>query len=124
MRFRRRPGHRRPKCERAAPRPPVVPPAPGLLPPSWAATGHQQPEGVAGTDWPQTLGLYGLLGQVASSPVVTLNRAVAAATARPQGSRCSTIDTGSGPLVDHHRVRTVWAHLLEPAGDIPSALVH
>ncbi|MFE9867164.1 RNA polymerase sigma factor [Streptomyces sp. NPDC005506] len=79
------------------------------------------------TDWPQILGLYGLLEHVAGSPVVTLNRTVAVAMVDGPGAALALLDeldTDNGPLHDHHRVHAVRAHLLEMAGDIPSALVH
>ncbi len=40
---------------------------------------HDQAPRAEDTDWPQILALYGLLEQMTSNPVVTLNRAVAAA---------------------------------------------
>lgn len=79
------------------------------------------------TDWPQILGLYGLLEHVAGSPVVTLNRTVAVAMVEGPGAALALLDeldTDNGPLHGHHRVHAVRAHLLEMAGDIPSALVH
>ena len=49
------------------------------------------------TDWPQILALYGLLEQMTGNPVVTLNRAVAAAMADgpAAGLRCSTKSTSA-----------------------------
>jgi len=40
---------------------------------------HDEAATAAGTDWPQILGLYGVLARVSPSPVVDLNRAVALA---------------------------------------------
>jgi RNA polymerase sigma factor (sigma-70 family) len=40
---------------------------------------HDQAPAAEATDWPQILALYGLLEQMTGNPVVTLNRAVAAA---------------------------------------------
>jgi RNA polymerase sigma factor (sigma-70 family) len=40
---------------------------------------HDGAERAADTDWPQILGLYGLLEQLTGNPMVTLNRAVATA---------------------------------------------
>ncbi|WP_392667382.1 RNA polymerase sigma factor [Streptomyces sp. LN785] len=79
------------------------------------------------TDWPQILGLYGLLERVAGSPVVTLNRAVAVAMVSGPTAALTLLDkldADNGPLHDHHRVHAVRAHLLEMAGDTASALVH
>jgi RNA polymerase sigma factor (sigma-70 family) len=44
---------------------------------------HDRAPHAAETDWPQILALYGLLEQLTGSPVVRLNRAVAAAMAGP-----------------------------------------
>jgi RNA polymerase sigma factor (sigma-70 family) len=80
------------------------------------------------TDWRQILGLYGLLEQVTGgNPVVTLNRAVALAMVDGPAAGLALVDgldAADGPLADHHRVHVVRAHLLEMAGDVPSALVH
>src|SRR5690606_30669567 len=40
---------------------------------------HDEAPRAEDTDWPQILALYGLLERMAPNPVVTLNRAVAAA---------------------------------------------
>ncbi|MEU2626197.1 DUF6596 domain-containing protein [Kitasatospora sp. NPDC007106] len=77
------------------------------------------------TDWPQILGLYGLLEQVAGSPLVTLNRAVALAMVNGPAAALELIDgldAEGGPLAGHHRVHAVRAHLLETAGDTAGAL--
>ena len=42
---------------------------------------HDRAATAADTDWPQILALYGLLDQMTGNPIVTLNRAVAAAMA-------------------------------------------
>ena len=57
------------------------------------------------TDWPQILALYGLLERMTGNPVVTLNRAVAAAMADgpPAASRSST--TVDERLAGHYRLR-------------------
>lgn len=79
------------------------------------------------TDWPQILGLYGLLDHVAGSPVVTLNRAVALAMVEGPAAALALldgVDTDNGPLQGHHRAHAVRAHLCEMAGDTASALFH
>ena len=79
------------------------------------------------TDWPQILGLYGLLEQVAGSPLVTLNRAVALAMVDGPAAGLALLDrldADGGPLAGRHRVHAVRAHLLETAGEEASALDH
>ena len=76
------------------------------------------------TDWPQILALYGLLEQMTGNPVVTLNRAVAAAMAHGPSAGLSLLDEVEGRLAGHHRLDVVRAHLLEMAGDTEAAIVH
>jgi RNA polymerase sigma factor (sigma-70 family) len=78
------------------------------------------------TDWPQILALYGLLERMSDNPMVTLNRAIAAAMVHgpPAGlALLSALDT-DGRLAGHHRLDAVRAHLLEMAGDHQAAIVH
>jgi RNA polymerase sigma factor (sigma-70 family) len=67
------------------------------------------------TDWPQILGLYGLLERIAPGPTVALNRAVAVGMVHGPVAGLQALD-GVGEL-DSHRVAAVRAHLLEMAGD-------
>ena len=76
------------------------------------------------TDWPQILALYGLLEQMTGNPVVTLNRAVAAAMADGPDGGLAVLDTLDERLDGHYRVDAVRAHLLELAGDTDAALAH
>jgi predicted RNA polymerase sigma factor len=76
------------------------------------------------TDWPQILALYGLLEQMTGNPIVTLNRAVAAAMADGPAAGLAVLDTVDDRLSGHYRLDAVRAHLLELAGDTESALVH
>ena len=46
------------------------------------------------TDWPQILALYGLLDAMTGNPVVTLNRAVAAAMAEGPAAGLALLDDG------------------------------
>jgi predicted RNA polymerase sigma factor len=80
---------------------------------------HGEAERAEDTDWRQIAELYRVLSAVAPGPMVTLNRAVAVGMV--DGPRAgldllSTLD-GAGPLVGHHRLPAVRAHLLEMAGD-------
>jgi RNA polymerase sigma factor (sigma-70 family) len=76
------------------------------------------------TDWRQILALYGLLEQMTGNPIVTLNRAVAAAMADGPSAGLTVLDGVDGPLADHYRLDAVRAHLLEMAGDTDAALEH
>jgi RNA polymerase sigma factor (sigma-70 family) len=81
-----------------------------------AATGDE-------TDWPQILALYDVLEQVAPSPVVTLNRAVAVAMVDgPRAGLDALRPIEDEPLLAaSHRPFAVRAHLLEMAGELDSA---
>lgn len=83
---------------------------------------HDEAADAEETDWSQILALYNVLEQVAPSPVVTLNRAVA--VARVHGPRAGLTILGALGSDDRTRlprVETVRAHLLELAGDAPAA---
>jgi RNA polymerase sigma factor (sigma-70 family) len=75
------------------------------------------------TDWRQILVLYELLAQVAPSPVVTLNHAVALAMVRGPEAGLELLATldGDGRMAGNHRLEAVRAHLLELAGDTAAA---
>jgi RNA polymerase sigma factor (sigma-70 family) len=84
---------------------------------------HDEAARVEDTDWRQILVLYELLEQLAPSPVVTLNHAVAVAMVRgPQAGLelLATLD-GDPRMAGHHRLAAVRAHLLELAGDTAAA---
>ena len=76
------------------------------------------------TDWPQILALYGLLERMTGNPVVTLNRAVAAAMADGPAAGLAVLDEVDERLGGHYRLDAVRAHLLELAGDTEAALAH
>jgi RNA polymerase sigma factor (sigma-70 family) len=76
---------------------------------------HAEASRVEDTDWPQIVGLYGLLGQLAPNPMVTLNSAVAMAMVHGPDAGLAVLD-GLTELADHHRLAAVRAHLLEMAG--------
>jgi RNA polymerase sigma factor (sigma-70 family) len=101
---------------------PHGPPGPYQLQAAIAAV-HAETLNAQETDWRQILALYLLLEQIAPSPVVTLNRAVALAMV--DGPRAglellATLD-GDERLGDRHRIPAVRAHLLELAGDTAAA---
>ena len=76
------------------------------------------------TDWQQILALYGLLEQMTGNPIVTLNRAVAAAMADGPAAGLAVLETVDERLSGHYRLDAVRAHLLEMSGDATGALVH
>ena len=86
---------------------------------------HDEAPDLAGTDWPQILGLYDLLLQVAPNPVTALNRAVAVAEVHgPRAGLDELAALESDPRVrDSHRLHAARAHMLEQAGDAASAAV-
>ena len=85
---------------------------------------HDRAVRAADTDWPQILALYGLLEQMTGNPVVTLNRAVAAAMAEGPAAGLAVLDAMDGSLAGHHRLEAIRAHLLEMAGDTDAAFEH
>ncbi|MFI9009251.1 RNA polymerase sigma factor [Actinosynnema sp. NPDC053489] len=76
------------------------------------------------TDWPQILGMYGLLERMTGNPVVSLNRAVAVAMVHGPAAGLELVDALDGRLPGHHRVDAVRAHLHEMAGDAERAAAH
>ena len=58
---------------------------------------HDRAPRAEDTDWPQILALYGLLEQMTGSPVVTLNRAVAAAMADGPAAGLALLDEVGRP---------------------------
>jgi predicted RNA polymerase sigma factor len=85
---------------------------------------HDQAARAEDTDWPQILALYGLLEQMTGNPIVTLNRAVAAAMVDGPSAGLALLDAVDERLDGHYRVDAIRAHLLEMAGDLEAALVH
>src|SRR5206468_10782839 len=85
---------------------------------------HDEAAAADETDWPQILALYGLLERMTRNPMVTLNRAVAAAMV--EGPACGLARLGSleERLAGNHRLDAVRAHLLEMAGDVEGAIRH
>jgi predicted RNA polymerase sigma factor len=74
------------------------------------------------TNWREILALYGLLEQVTGSPMVALNRAIAAAMVDGPPAGLALLEELDGNLQDHHRLHSTRAHLLEQAGDRRGAL--
>jgi RNA polymerase sigma factor (sigma-70 family) len=85
---------------------------------------HDEAVSADETDWPQILGLYGLLEQMAANPMVTLNRAVAAAMVDGPAAGLALLEGLDERLPGHHRLDAVRAHLLEMDGDQEAAIAH
>ncbi len=85
---------------------------------------HDQAARADDTDWPQILALYDLLEQMTDNPIVTLNRAVAAAMANGPSAGLKLLDQVEPRLGDHHRLDAIRAHLHEMAGNPDVALEH
>jgi RNA polymerase sigma factor (sigma-70 family) len=87
---------------------------------------HDEAGRVEDTDWPQILALYELLERVAPGPMVTLNRAIAAAMVHGPAKGLQLLESlDTDPrLAGHYRLDAVRAHLFEKQGDRESALKH
>ena len=83
---------------------------------------HDEAESPAETDWPQILALYALLEQMTGNPMVTLNRAVAAAMVEGPAVGLAMLEGLGEGLGGHHRLYAVRAHLLEMKGDREAAM--
>jgi predicted RNA polymerase sigma factor len=80
---------------------------------------HDEAPTMDETDWPQILGLYGLLEQTAPNPMTTLNRAVAVAMVHGPEAGLELVASleSDGQLARSHRLLATRAHLRELAGD-------
>jgi len=87
---------------------------------------HDEATRAEDTDWAQILGLCGLLEDMTDNPMVTLNRAVAAAMVHGPRAGLALLEARSADerIARHHRLDAVQAHLLELAGDHDTALAH
>src|SRR5690606_30795070 len=87
---------------------------------------HDEAEDAVRTDWPQILALYGVLERISGNPMVTLNRAIAAAMVHgPEAGLEMLQSLDADPRIGgHYRLHAVRAHLLERAGDPESAITH
>jgi RNA polymerase sigma factor (sigma-70 family) len=85
---------------------------------------HDEAESIDGTDWPQILGLYELLEQLAPGPMVSLNRAVAVAMVAGPAAGLDLLREleSDRRLAGHHRLHAARAHLLEMSGDTTGAV--
>jgi RNA polymerase sigma factor (sigma-70 family) len=85
---------------------------------------HDEAESADATDWPQILALYGLLERMTGNPMVTLNRAVAAAMVDGPAAGLAVLEGLDERLAGHHRLDAVRAHLLEMNGDPEAAIAY
>ena len=87
---------------------------------------HDEAASADETDWEEILALYGVLERISNNPMVTLNRAIAAAMVHgpPAGLKLLDALDEDGRLKGHHRLDAVRAHLLEMAGDTSAAIAH
>jgi RNA polymerase sigma factor (sigma-70 family) len=85
---------------------------------------HDDADRVEDTDWAQILALYGLLERMSDNPMVTLNRAVAAAMVHGPATGLTMLRPLDQTLAGHYRLDAVRAHLFDLAGDPESALAH
>ena len=76
------------------------------------------------TDWPQILGLYEVLGRIAPSPVVALNRAVAVAQVAGPAAGLAAMDAlaGDPSLAEYRFFHAARAELLRRLGRTADAL--
>jgi RNA polymerase sigma factor (sigma-70 family) len=102
---------------------PVADPGPYQVQAAIAAV-HDAAAQAADTDWPQILGLYGVLEVLAPGPMVTLNRLVALSMVHGPDAALARLDTLAPDLAGHHRVDAVRAHLLEQRGEHAAAAEH
>jgi RNA polymerase sigma-70 factor (ECF subfamily) len=79
---------------------------------------HDEAATAADTDWRQIAALYGVLGEVAPSPVVELNRAVAVAMAFGPQEGLVIVDrvAAEGSLEQYHLLHATRADLLRRIG--------
>jgi RNA polymerase sigma factor (sigma-70 family) len=87
---------------------------------------HDEAARAEDTDWPQIFALYGLLEHMSDNPMVTLNRAIAAAMVYGPAAgleRLKALDSDAR-INGHYRLDAVRAHLLEMSGDHAGALAH
>ncbi len=83
---------------------------------------HDEAESADETDWAQILALYALLERMTGNPMVTLNRAIAAAMVEGPAAGLTLLDGLEERLAGHHRLDAVRAHLLEMDGDPEAAI--
>ncbi len=85
---------------------------------------HDEAPSAADTDWPQILALYRILERLTGNPIVTLNKAVAAAMVHGPAAGLTLLRPLDERLPGHYRLDAVRAHLFEMLGDADAAAAH
>ena len=85
---------------------------------------HDEAVGADETDWRQILALYGVLEQIQSNPMVTLNRAIALAMVDGPLAGLALLDTLDDRIPGHYRLAAVRGHLFTMAGDQAAAVAN
>ena len=85
---------------------------------------HDAADSTEDTQWDQILAFYLMLEQMSDNPMVSLNRAVAAAMVKGPKVGLEMLDElGKDPrIAGHYRLDAVRAHLLEKSGDREAAI--
>jgi RNA polymerase sigma factor (sigma-70 family) len=99
-------------------------PGPYLLQAEIAAC-HARARTAEETDWPRIVSLYESLSQIAPSPIVDLNRAVAISMAVGPAAGLEVVDalTAEGALENYHLLPSVRGDLLKKLGRLDEARV-
>ena len=85
---------------------------------------HAEAASAEDTDWPQILTLYGLLERMTGNPMVSLNRAIAAAMVHGPAAGLALLEPLDEPLAGHYRLAAVRGHFYEMLGDTVAAAAH
>jgi predicted RNA polymerase sigma factor len=87
---------------------------------------HDQAASTDTTDWQEILALYGLLEQLSDNPMVSLNRAIAAAMVNgpAKGLEMLQVLDEDPRLSGHYRLDAVRGHFFEMAGNYDRAIAH
>lgn len=84
---------------------------------------HAAAATAADTDWPEILGLYGVLQRAAPSPVVQLNRAIAVSMVQGPAAGLAIVRglLQAGVLADYHLAHVAHADMLRQLSDLAGA---
>jgi RNA polymerase sigma factor (sigma-70 family) len=85
---------------------------------------HDESARAEDTDWPQILALYRVLERMSDNPMVSLNRAIAAAMVDGPEAGLELLKPLDARLPGHYRLDAVRAHLHERLGDAERAIAH
>jgi RNA polymerase sigma factor (sigma-70 family) len=87
---------------------------------------HDEAARAEDTDWAQILALYGLLERLSDNPMVSLNRAIAAAMVHGPARGLEMLGAldADARIAGHYRLDAVRGHLYERSGDAERAFAH